>query len=162
MAFRGGLSFNLADVIVPAEKEALVNAGYEEVENIMADYNQGWITNNARYNKIIDTWTEVNNNLSKIVMKQLTEDNQGFNSVYMMLDSGARGSREQIRQLGGMRGLLAKPQNAGAEGGKVNENKSKANVKECLYVLEYLSCTHRVCKGLADNELQTGQLRYVT
>ncbi|MGL5920785.1 MAG: DNA-directed RNA polymerase subunit beta', partial [Bacteroidales bacterium] len=118
MAFRGCLSFNLEDVIIPAQKEELVQEGYKEVEQILNDYNMGFITYNERYNQIIDTWTHVNSKLSDILMKQMATDNQGFNSVYMMLDSGARGSREQIRQLSGMRGLMAKPQKAGAEGGQ--------------------------------------------
>ncbi|MGL4491795.1 MAG: DNA-directed RNA polymerase subunit beta', partial [Tannerellaceae bacterium] len=116
MAFKGGLSFNLADVIIPEEKDELVKEGYEEVEQILANYSMGFITYNERYNQIIDTWTHVNSKLSNILMKQISSDNQGFNSIYMMLDSGARGSKEQIRQLSGMRGLMAKPQKSGAEG----------------------------------------------
>ena len=162
MAFRGGLSFNLADVIIPEEKEALVNSGYEEVENIMNDYNMGYITNNERYNQIIDTWTRVNSELTNVVMKQLSGDNQGFNSVYMMLDSGARGSREQIRQLSGMRGLMAKPQKAGAEGGQIIENPILANFKEGLSVLEYFISTHGARKGLADTALKTADAGYLT
>ena len=147
MAFRGGLSFNLGDVIIPAEKEALVKEGYAEVEQIMANYSMGFITNNERYNQIIDTWTHVNSNLSNILMKQLSSDNQGFNSVYMMLDSGARGSKDQIRQLSGMRGLMAKPQKAGAEGGQIIENPILSNFKEGLSVLEYFISTHGARKG---------------
>ena len=162
MAFRGGLSFNLADVIIPEEKAALVNSGYEEVENIMNDYNMGYITNNERYNQIIDTWTRVNSELTNVVMKQLSGDNQGFNSVYMMLDSGARGSREQIRQLSGMRGLMAKPQKAGAEGGQIIENPILANFKEGLSVLEYFISTHGARKGLADTALKTADAGYLT
>ncbi|MFV0397609.1 MAG: DNA-directed RNA polymerase subunit beta', partial [Bacteroidales bacterium] len=122
MAFKGGLSFNLQDVIIPEEKEKLVQQGYEEVEQILQTYNMGFITYKERYNQIIDTWTHVNSRLSDILIKQLTNDNQGFNSVFMMLDSGARGSKEQIRQLSGMRGLMAKPQKSGAEGGQIIEN----------------------------------------
>ena len=162
MAFRGGLSFNLADVIIPEEKEALVNAGYEEVENIMNDYNMGYITYNERYNQIIDTWTRVNSELTNVVMKKLSNDNQGFNSVFMMLDSGARGSREQIRQLSGMRGLMAKPQKAGAEGGQIIENPILANFKEGLSVLEYFISTHGARKGLADTALKTADAGYLT
>jgi DNA-directed RNA polymerase subunit beta' len=162
MAFRGGLSFNLADVIIPEEKAALVNSGYEEVENIMNDYNMGYITNNERYNQIIDTWTRVNSELTSVVMKQLSGDNQGFNSVYMMLDSGARGSREQIRQLSGMRGLMAKPQKAGSEGGQIIENPILANFKEGLSVLEYFISTHGARKGLADTALKTADAGYLT
>ena len=122
MAFKGGLSFNLGDIIIPEEKEALVQKGYEEVEQVINNYNMGFITNNERYNQVIDIWTHVNSELSNILMKTISSDDQGFNSVYMMLDSGARGSKEQIRQLSGMRGLMAKPQKAGAEGGQIIEN----------------------------------------
>ena len=162
MAFRGGLSFNLGDVIIPAEKEALVKEGYAEVEQIMANYSMGFITNNERYNQIIDTWTHVNSNLSNILMKQLSSDNQGFNSVYMMLDSGARGSKDQIRQLSGMRGLMAKPQKAGAEGGQIIENPILSNFKEGLSVLEYFISTHGARKGLADTALKTADAGYLT
>ena len=122
MAFKGGLSFNLGDIIIPEEKEALVQKGYDEVEQVINNYNMGFITNNERYNQVIDIWTHVNSELSNILMKTISSDDQGFNSVYMMLDSGARGSKEQIRQLSGMRGLMAKPQKAGAEGGQIIEN----------------------------------------
>ncbi|GAT63333.1 DNA-directed RNA polymerase subunit beta' [Paludibacter jiangxiensis] len=162
MAFKGGLSFNLGDVIIPAEKEALVQEGYNEVEEIMNNYNMGFITYNERYNQIIDTWTHVNSKLSNILMKQLSSDNQGFNSVYMMLDSGARGSKEQIRQLSGMRGLMAKPQKSGAEGGQIIENPILANFKEGLSVLEYFISTHGARKGLADTALKTADAGYLT
>ena len=162
MAFKGGLSFNLADVIIPPEKEALVNEGYANVEQIMANYNMGFITYNERYNQIIDTWTHVNSKLSDILMKQLTNDNQGFNSVFMMLDSGARGSKEQIRQLSGMRGLMAKPQKSGAEGGQIIENPILANFKEGLSVLEYFISTHGARKGLADTALKPADAGYLT
>ena len=162
MAFKGGLSFNLADVIIPPEKEALVNEGYANVEQIMANYNMGFITYNERYNQIIDTWTHVNSKLSDILMKQLTNDNQGFNSVFMMLDSGARGSKEQIRQLSGMSGLMAKPQKSGAEGGQIIENPILANFKEGLSVLEYFISTHGARKGLADTALKTADAGYLT
>ena len=162
MAFKGGLSFNLADVIIPAEKEALVNEGYANVVQIMANYNMGFITYNERYNQIIDTWTHVNSKLSDILMKQLSSDNQGFNSVFMMLDSGARGSKEQIRQLSGMRGLMAKPQKSGAEGGQIIENPILANFKEGLSVLEYFISTHGARKGLADTALKTADAGYLT
>ena len=122
MAFKGGLSFNLDDIIIPEEKETLVQRGYDEVEQVISNYNMGFITNNERYNQVIDIWTHVNSELSNILMKTISSDDQGFNSVYMMLDSGARGSKEQIRQLSGMRGLMAKPQKAGAEGGQIIEN----------------------------------------
>ncbi len=162
MAFKGGLSFNLNDVIIPAEKEQLVAEGNAEVEEILNLYNQGFITNNERYNQIIDTWTHVNSKLSNILMKQLASDNQGFNSVYMMLDSGARGSKEQIRQLSGMRGLMAKPQKSGSEGGQIIENPILSNFKEGLSVLEYFISTHGARKGLADTALKTADAGYLT
>ncbi|MEG1616439.1 MAG: DNA-directed RNA polymerase subunit beta' [Bacteroidales bacterium] len=162
MAFKGGLSFNLEDVIIPEEKDELVKKGYEEVEQIMNNYNMGFITNNERYNQIIDTWTHVNSNLSNILMKRLESENQGFNSVYMMMHSGARGSKEQIRQLSGMRGLMAKPQKAGAEGGQIIENPILSNFKEGLSVLEYFISTHGARKGLADTALKTADAGYLT
>ena len=162
MAFEGGLSFNLGDVIIPEEKKALVDKGYEEVEEIMNNYNMGVITNNERYNQIIDTWTHVNNDLQNVLMKQMSSDNQGFNAIFMMLDSGARGSKEQIRQLSGMRGLMAKPQKSGAEGGQIIENPILANFKEGLSVLEYFISTHGARKGLADTALKTADAGYLT
>ncbi|MFR5541045.1 MAG: DNA-directed RNA polymerase subunit beta' [Barnesiella sp.] len=162
MAFKGGLSFNLGDVLIPEEKETLVNEGYAEVEQILNNYNMGFITYNERYNQIIDIWTHVNSRLSDILMKQLTADNQGFNSVFMMLDSGARGSKDQIRQLSGMRGLMAKPQKSGAEGGQIIENPILANFKEGLSVLEYFISTHGARKGLADTALKTADAGYLT
>ena len=162
MAFKGGLSFNLADVLIPPEKEALVKEGYDEVEQIMNNYNMGFITNNERYNQIIDTWTHVNSKLSDTLMKQLTADNDGFNSIYMMMDSGARGSKEQIRQLSGMRGVMAKPQKSGAEGGQIIENPILSNFKEGLSVLEYFISTHGARKGLADTALKTADAGYLT
>ncbi len=162
MAFKGGLSFNLGDVIIPPEKETLVKEGNAEVEEILNNYNMGFITYNERYNQIIDTWTHVNSKLSNILMKQLSSDNQGFNSVYMMLDSGARGSKEQIRQLSGMRGLMAKPQKSGAEGGQIIENPILSNFKEGLSVLEYFISTHGARKGLADTALKTADAGYLT
>jgi DNA-directed RNA polymerase subunit beta' len=162
MAFKGGLSFNLDNVIIPTEKETLVQEGYAEVEEILANYNMGFITYNERYNQIIDTWTHVNARLSNILMKQLSSDDQGFNPVYMMLDSGARGSKEQIRQLSGMRGLMAKPQKSGAEGGQIIENPILANFKEGLSVLEYFISTHGARKGLADTALKTADAGYLT
>ena len=162
MAFKGGLSFNLFDVIIPDEKSDLVKAGYEEVDKIVGDYNMGFITNNERYNQIIDVWTRVNKQLTDVLMKKFVSDKQGFNSVYMMLDSGARGSKEQIRQLSGMRGLMAKPQKAGAEGGQIIENPILANFKEGLSVLEYFISTHGARKGLADTALKTADAGYLT
>lgn len=162
MAFKGGLSFNLGDVIIPAEKEAIVNEGYEQVEEVMNNYSMGFITNNERYNQIIDIWTHVNSRLSDTLMKQISSDQQGFNPVFMMLDSGARGSKDQIRQLSGMRGLMAKPQKSGAEGGQIIENPILANFKEGLSVLEYFISTHGARKGLADTALKTADAGYLT
>ena len=162
MAFKGGLSFNLGDIIIPKEKETLVQKGYDEVEQVVNNYNMGFITNNERYNQVIDIWTHVNSELSNILMKTISSDDQGFNSVYMMLDSGARGSKEQIRQLSGMRGLMAKPQKAGAEGGQIIENPILSNFKEGLSVLEYFISTHGARKGLVDTALKTADAGYLT
>ena len=162
MAFKGGLSFNLGDVIIPAEKEQYVNEGYEQVQEVMNNYSMGFITNNERYNQIIDIWTHVNSRLADTLMKQISADQQGFNPVYMMLDSGARGSKDQIRQLSGMRGLMAKPQKSGAEGGQIIENPILANFKEGLSVLEYFISTHGARKGLADTALKTADAGYLT
>ncbi|KAA6342995.1 DNA-directed RNA polymerase subunit beta' [termite gut metagenome] len=162
MAFIGGLSFNLGDIIIPEEKEKLVQRGYDEVEQIINNYNMGFITNNERYNQVIDVWTHVNRELSDILMNTISNDDQGFNSVYMMLDSGARGSKEQIRQLSGMRGLMAKPQKTGAEGGQIIENPILSNFKEGLSVLEYFISTHGARKGLADTALKTADAGYLT
>jgi len=162
MAFRGGLSFNLDDVIIPASKQKLVEEGYAEVDEVLNNYNMGFITNNERYNQIIDIWTHTNAKLTQILMKQLSSDNDGFNSVYMMLDSGARGSKEQIRQLSGMRGLMAKPQKSGATGSEIIENPILSNFKEGLSVLEYFISTHGARKGLADTALKTADAGYLT
>ena len=162
MAFKGGLSFNLDAVIIPEEKAALVQKGYEMADDIAESYNMGLITNNERYNQVIDVWTKINNELTKVVTKTLTEDMNGFNPVYMMLDSGARGSKEQIRQLSGMRGLMAKPQKSGSEGGQVIENPILSNFKEGLSVLEYFISTHGARKGLADTALKTADAGYLT
>ena len=162
MAFKGGLSFNLGDIIIPKQKEALVQKGYDEVEQVINNYNMGFITNNERYNQVIDIWTHVNSELSNILMKTISSDDQGFNAVYMMFDSGARGSKEQIRQLSGMRGLMAKPQKAGAEGGQIIENPILSNFKEGLSVLEYFISTHGARKGLADTALKTADAGYLT
>ena len=161
MAFKGGLSFNLGDVLIPPEKEQLVAEGNEQVQEVMNNYSMGFITN-ERYNQIIDIWTHVNSRLTDTLMKQMTAANQGFNSVFMMLDSGARGSKDQIRQLAGMRGLMAKPQKAGAEGGQIIENPILANFKEGLSVLEYFISTHGARKGLADTALKTADAGYLT
>jgi DNA-directed RNA polymerase subunit beta' len=162
MAFKGGLSFNLDDVIVPQEKEELMNEGYLEVDEVMNNYNMGFITNNERYNQIIDIWTHTNAKLTQTLMKRLATDKQGFNPVYMMLDSGARGSKEQIRQLSGMRGLMAKPQKSGSSGSEIIENPILANFKEGLSVLEYFISTHGARKGLADTALKTADAGYLT
>ena len=162
MAFKGGLSFNLDDVIIPKEKEELVRKGNEKVEEILAEYNLGLITDKERYNKVVDEWTHVNSDLADVLMKTISTDDQGFNSVYMMLDSGARGSRDQIRQLSGMRGLMAKPQKAGAEGAQIIENPILSNFKEGLSVLEYFISSHGARKGLADTALKTADAGYLT
>jgi len=161
MAFQGGLSFNLQDINIPAEKVQLIEKATKEVEEVMNNYNMGFITNNERYNQIIDIWTRINNRLTANVMDVLSNDNQGFNSVYMMLDSGARGSKEQIRQLCGMRGLMAKPQKSGS-GGEIIENPILSNFKEGLSVLEYFISTHGARKGLADTALKTADAGYLT
>ena len=162
MAFKGGLSFNLDDVIVPQIKETLVGSASAEVDEVVSNYNMGFITNNERYNQIIDIWTHTNSQLTVSLMNQLSKDKQGFNPVYMMLDSGARGSKEQIRQLSGMRGLMAKPQKSGASGGEIIENPILSNFKEGLSVLEYFISTHGARKGLADTALKTADAGYLT
>ena len=162
MAYVGGLSFNLDDIIIPKEKEEIVQRGNEEVEQITANYNMGFITDNERYNQVIDAWTHVNSDLKKTLMKQMTEADQGFNAVFMMLDSGARGSADQIAQLAGMRGLMAKPQKAGAEGAQIIENPILSNFKEGMSVLEYFISTHGARKGLADTALKTADAGYLT
>ncbi len=162
MAYRGGLSFNIDDVIIPDDKEVIVDGGYEEVEEVIANYNMGFITNNERYNQVIDIWTHANSRLTHSVMKTISTDKQGFNSIYMMLDSGARGSKEQIRQLCGMRGLMAKPQKSGSTGAQIIENPILANFKEGLSVLEYFISTHGARKGLADTALKTADAGYLT
>ncbi len=163
MAFKGGLSFNLDDVLVPAEKDEFIKEGDAQVEEVMNNYNMGFITNNERYNQVIDIWTHVNAKITDTLLKQISADQQGFNSVYMMLDSGARGSKDQIRQLSGMRGLMAKPQKSGVEGGhQIIENPILANFKEGLSVLEYFISTHGARKGLADTALKTADAGYLT
>src|SRR4030042_1144968 len=162
MAFRGGLSFNLDDVIVPEEKEEYVDEGYTQVDEVMNNYNMGFITNNERYNQIIDIWTHTNAKLTQTLLRRLSSDKQGFNPVYMMLDSGARGAKEQIRQLSGMRGLMAKPQKSGATGNEIIENPILSNFKEGLSVLEYFISTHGARKGLADTALKTADAGYLT
>ena len=162
MSYLAGLSFNLDDIIIPKEKIALVERGNEEVRQITDNYNMGFITDNERYNQVIDAWTHVNNELGDVLMKEMTEADQGFNAVYMMLDSGARGSKDQIRQLAGMRGLMAKPQKAGAEGAQIIENPILSNFKEGMSVLEYFISTHGARKGLADTAMKTADAGYLT
>ena len=161
-AYEGGLSFNLDDIIIPAEKADIVKAGNERVEQIMGDYGMGFITDNERYNQVIDTWTKVNSDIKSTLMKQMTEADQGFNAVFMMLDSGARGSADQIAQLAGMRGLMAKPQKAGADTRSTIENPILSNFKEGMSVLEYFISTHGARKGLADTALKTADAGYLT
>jgi len=163
MAFKGGLSFNLDDIMIPPEKVGMVKKAHEEVDEVMNNYNMGFITNNERYNQIIDIWTHTNTRLTNTLMNNLKNDQQGFNSIYMMFDSGARGSKEQIRQLSGMRGLMAKPKKSGSTGGQeIIENPILANFKEGLSVLEYFISTHGARKGLADTALKTADAGYLT
>jgi len=162
MAFKGGLSFNLGDVIIPDDKEKMISDANTQVEEVLSNYNMGFITNNERYNQIIDIWTHTNSRLTARVMNLLINDKQGFNPIYMMLDSGARGSKEQIRQLSGMRGLMAKPQKSGATGGEIIENPILSNFKEGLSILEYFISTHGARKGLADTALKTADAGYLT
>ena len=161
-AFRAGISFNLGDVLIPEEKYKLIDEGYAQVEEIKGNYSMGFITNNERYNKVIDLWTTIDNKLTGIVTKQISADQQGFNPVYMMLDSGARGSTQQIKQLCGMRGLMAKPQKSGAAGAEIIENPIISNLKEGMTVLEYFISTHGARKGLADTALKTADAGYLT
>ncbi|WP_405395852.1 DNA-directed RNA polymerase subunit beta' [Maribacter sp. Asnod2-G09] len=161
-AFKGGLSFSLGDIIIPAEKMDMIGEANVQVDGIMANYNMGLITNNERYNQVIDVWTSTNAQLTELAMKRIREDQQGFNSVYMMLDSGARGSKEQIRQLTGMRGLMAKPKKSTAGGGEIIENPILSNFKEGLSILEYFISTHGARKGLADTALKTADAGYLT
>ena len=161
-AFKGGLSFSLGDIIIPKEKHDMIADANQEVDGIMMNYNMGLITNNERYNQVIDVWTSTNAMLTELAMKRIREDQQGFNSVYMMLDSGARGSKEQIRQLTGMRGLMAKPKKSTAGGGEIIENPILSNFKEGLSILEYFISTHGARKGLADTALKTADAGYLT
>ena len=162
MAYVAGLSFNLDDIIIPKEKAELIAKGNEEVQQITDNYNMGFITDNERYNQVIDTWTHVNNDIGNILLKEMTEADQGFNAVFMMLDSGARGSKDQIKQLSGIRGLMAKPQKAGAEGHQIIENPILSNFKEGMSVLEYFISTHGARKGLADTAMKTADAGYLT
>ncbi|WP_203293257.1 DNA-directed RNA polymerase subunit beta' [Luteirhabdus pelagi] len=161
-AFEGGLSFSLGDIIIPAEKQQMIEDANEQVDAIVGNYNMGLITNNERYNQVIDIWTATNAQLTELSMTRIREDQQGFNSVYMMLDSGARGSKEQIRQLTGMRGLMAKPKKSNSGGGEIIENPILSNFKEGLSILEYFISTHGARKGLADTALKTADAGYLT
>ena len=161
-AFEGGLSFSLGDIIIPAEKQSMIDNANSQVDGIINSYNMGLITNNERYNQVIDIWTATNAELTELSMKRIREDQQGFNSVYMMLDSGARGSKEQIRQLTGMRGLMAKPKKSNSGGGEIIENPILSNFKEGLSILEYFISTHGARKGLADTALKTADAGYLT
>jgi DNA-directed RNA polymerase subunit beta' len=162
MAYVAGLSFNLDDIIIPKEKTAIVEQGNKEIQSINDNYNMGFITDTERYNQVIDTWTNVNNKLGDVLLKQMTEADQGFNAVFMMLDSGARGSKEQIKQLSGMRGLMAKPQKAGADTAQIIENPILSNFKEGMSVLEYFIASHGARKGLADTAMKTADAGYLT
>ncbi|CAL2087485.1 RNA polymerase subunit beta' [Tenacibaculum sp. 190524A02b] len=161
-AFQGGLSFSLGDIIIPAEKHDMIAEANKEVDGIIMNYNMGMLTQKERYNQVIDIWGRTNNQLTELSMKRLREDQQGFNSVFMMLDSGARGSKEQIRQLTGMRGLMAKPKKSTAGGGEIIENPILSNFKEGLSILEYFISTHGARKGLADTALKTADAGYLT
>ena len=161
-AFKGGLAFSLGDIIIPPEKHEMISDANVEVDSIIANYNMGLITNNERYNQVIDVWTSANATLTELAMKRISDDKQGFNSVFMMLDSGARGSKEQIRQLTGMRGLMAKPKKASSSGGEIIENPILSNFKEGLSILEYFISTHGARKGLADTALKTADAGYLT
>jgi DNA-directed RNA polymerase subunit beta' len=162
MAFRGGLSFNINDLIIPAVKEELVETAQGEVAEVWDSYNMGLITNNERYNQIIDIWSRVDTKVTETLIRELATDKQGFNSVYMMLDSGARGSKQQIKQLAGLRGLMAKPRKSGSSGSEIIENPILANFKDGLSVLEYFISTHGARKGLADTALKTADAGYLT
>ena len=161
-AFKGGLSFSLGDIIIPPEKLTMIDEANGQVDGVIGNYNMGLITNNERYNQVIDIWTSTNAKLTELAMKRISEDQQGFNSVYMMLDSGARGSKEQIRQLTGMRGLMAKPKKSNVGGGEIIENPILSNFKEGLSILEYFISTHGARKGLADTALKTADAGYLT
>ena len=162
MAYVAGLSFNLDDIIIPPEKKDIVERGNEAVREITDNYNMGVITDNERYHKVIDTWTHVNNDLAQVLMKEMQEADQGFNAVYMMLDSGARGSKDQIKQLSGIRGLMSKPQKAGADERPTIENPILSNFKEGMSVLEYFIASHGARKGLADTAMKTADAGYLT
>src|SRR6188768_3451798 len=162
MAFRGGLSFNIEDLVIPNLKESMVEQAAGEVQEVWDNYNMGLITNNERYNQIIDIWSRVDTKVTETLIREMAIDKQGFNSVYMMLDSGARGSKQQIKQLAGLRGLMAKPRKSGSTGSEIIENPILANFKDGLNVLEYFISTHGARKGLADTALKTADAGYLT
>jgi len=161
-AFRGGLSFNIKDLTIPLVKEALVQAAQVEVDEVWENYNMGLITNNERYNQVIDIWSRVDTRVTETLIREMAADKQGFNSVYMMLDSGARGSKQQVKQLAGLRGLMAKPRRSGSSGSEIIENPILSNFKDGLSVLEYFISTHGARKGLADTALKTADAGYLT
>jgi DNA-directed RNA polymerase subunit beta' len=161
-AFRGGLSFSINDLTIPDVKEAMVEAAQLEVSEVMDNYNMGLITNNERYNQIIDIWSRVDTRVTETLIREMASDKQGFNSVYMMLDSGARGSKQQVKQLAGLRGLMAKPRRSGSTGSEIIENPILSNFKTGLSVLEYFISTHGARKGLADTALKTADAGYLT
>ncbi|HJY22676.1 MAG TPA: DNA-directed RNA polymerase subunit beta', partial [Hanamia sp.] len=162
MAFKGGLSFNINDLIIPDTKQSMIDNATGEVDEVWDNYNAGLITNNERYNGIIDIWSRVDTRLTETLIRELAADKQGFNSVYMMLDSGARGSKQQIKQLAGIRGLMAKPRKSGSSGSEIIENPILSNFKDGLNVLEYFISTHGARKGLADTALKTADAGYLT
>src|SRR5258707_4904010 len=162
MAFRGGLSFNINDLIIPDTKEELLVNAKVEVDEVWENYNMGLITNNERYNQIVDIWSRVDTRITETLIRELSIDKQGFNSVYMMLDSGARGSKQQIKQLAGMRGLMAKPRKSGSTGSEIIENPILSNFQGGLNVLDYFISTHGARKGLADTALKTADAGYLT
>ncbi|WP_298708111.1 DNA-directed RNA polymerase subunit beta' [Chitinophaga sp.] len=161
-AFRGGLSFNINDLIIPDAKQLMIDGAAGEVDEVWDNYNMGLITNNERYNQIIDIWSRVDTKVTETLIRELATDKQGFNSVYMMLDSGARGSKQQIKQLAGLRGLMAKPRKSGSSGSEIIENPILSNFKDGLNVLEYFISTHGARKGLADTALKTADAGYLT
>src|SRR6195952_5689256 len=162
MAFRGGLSFSINDLIIPDTKEELLVNAKVEVDEVWDNYNTGLITNNERYNQIVDIWSRVDTRITETLIRELASDKQGFNSVYMMLDSGARGSKQQIKQLAGIRGLMAKPRKSGSTGSEIIENPILSNFKGGLNVLDYFISTHGARKGLADTALKTADAGYLT
>ncbi len=162
MAFRGGLSFNIEDLVIPEIKHEMVEQASGEVQEVWDNYNMGLITNNERYNQIIDIWSRVDTKVTETLVRWMATDKQGFNSVYMMLDSGARGSKQQVKQLAGIRGLMAKPRKSGSSGSEIIENPILSNFKDGLSVLEYFISTHGARKGLADTALKTADAGYLT